>query len=201
MGACPQETDTSVGGCGSWIYGNPRSLGVKFPFRWMSMLDWDGGAVSAKSTIPLSDVLVCFCPALVSPLLMVKDCFCQLCPYPSSPLPMAWGSWKQPGMPTVLGSLIYSSLDAFLERCIETLLLACRSVFQSHSEVTESSESLRSLRHNLSVFESPLKIAASILSDRVIICLLRNRRFCNTHFLSNWMFATCESSFGLEAPL
>lgn len=72
-----------------------------------------------------------------------------------------------------------------LGRCTGTLIPARKSVFQSCSGVTESSESLRSLRHNQSVFESPLKIAASIFSDRVIICLLRNRRFCNTHLLSN----------------
>lgn len=63
---------------------------------WKSQISWSQvsiqmgdparmgwGLSQQKATIPLSDVLVCFCPALVSPLLMVKDCSCQLCSYPS----------------------------------------------------------------------------------------------------------------------
>lgn len=49
------------------------------------MLDWDRGLSQQKATIPLPDVLVCLCPFLLSPLLMVKKCSCQLCPHPSTP--------------------------------------------------------------------------------------------------------------------
>lgn len=43
-------------------------------------LGW--GLSQQKATIPLSDVLVCLCPALVPLLLMVKDCSCLLYPLP-----------------------------------------------------------------------------------------------------------------------
>lgn len=171
-----------MGGWGSWICGNPRSPGVKFAFRWVTMLDWDGRLSQQKATIPLSDVLVCLCPSLV--------CRGERLLLPAVSLPFR--SPPRHGAPakTLAGPQCWvHSLIAvwmlILGRCTGTLIPARKSVFQSRSGVTESSESLRSLRHNLSVFESPLKIAASIFSDRVIICLLRNRRFCNTHLLSN----------------
>lgn len=118
----------------------------------------------------------------MSPLPMVKDCFCQLCPYLSSP-PRPWHVASVrclPGPRSWVRSVVPIWM-LVLGRCSETLIPTCESIFQSHSEVTESSQSLRSLRHNLNVFKSPSKITASIFSDQVIFCLLTKSMFCNTH--------------------
>ena len=108
---------------------------------------------------------------------------------PAVPLPVPSPIWHVAPVRCLAGSRswVHSVVPIWmliLGRCTETLIPSCKSVFQSHSEVTESSESLGSLRHNLSVFESPLKITASIFSDQVIICLLKKRMFCNTHTFS-----------------
>lgn len=136
-----------------------------------------GEAVSAKGhqTAPQgsSDVWASLCPPLVchySSWYKTAPAKCG----PTRPVPhTVCGSCKVPGRPTVLS--VVPAWMLILGRCTETLILAGKSVFQGHSEVTESSELVRLFRHTLN------KITASIFSDWVIICLMKKRMSFTIH--------------------
>lgn len=92
-----------------------------------------------------SDIWACLCPPLVCHhSLWYKTAPAKCGPTRSVPH-MACGSCKVLGRPMVLPVVPVWML--ILWRCTETLFLAGKTVFQSHSEVTESSESVRLFRH------------------------------------------------------
>lgn len=129
-----------------------------------------------------SDIWACLCPPLVchhSSWYKTAPAKCG----PTHSVPhMACGSCKVLGRPMVLSVVPVWML--ILQRCTETLFLAGKTAFQSHSEVTESSESVRLFRH------IPSEITASIFSYQIIICLMKKRKSFSIHAFF------CETKWG-----